>query len=129
MERKNNTERSNKSKTTKSRESTKEVIIPNEPLTKGAKARIELHTLTAALKELHPNVGTNRLLIDYYKSQGATELRTYDEWRERGMQVKKGAKAYTIWGKSQPSTAREGALFFPVKYVFDITQTVSKTKA
>ena len=105
-----------------------EVENTTQPLTKGAMARRQLHELTATLRAQHPGAAVNRLLIDYYKSQGATELRTYEEWKSRGMQVRKGAKAYAIWGKSEPSTTHEGALYFPLKYVFDLAQCIAKSE-
>lgn len=96
------------------------------PLSKGAAARRALHELTARLREERGTAeGANRLLIAYYKEQGATELHTYEEWTSRGYQVKKGAKAYAVWGTSVASTAHEGALFFPLKYLFDRAQCVS----
>ena len=128
-----NNESANKSNTTATKRTRAKAAEPAAAapatLTKGAMARRQLHELTATLRAQHPGAAVNRLLIDYYKSQGATELRTYEEWSERGKQVRKGAKAYAIWGKSEPSTTREGALYFPLKYVFDAAQCIDKPKA
>lgn len=79
----------------------------------------------------------NEMLRRYYKTQNAvTDLRTYDQWKKDGYQVRKGEKAYLVWGK--PKTRQEEPTddnatqeepnpthkdeFYPVCYLFDIAQ-------
>ncbi len=64
----------------------------------------------------------NQMIIAYYhKNCGTTELKTFDEWQEKGFSVKKGENSYTIWGKprTNPKTER---VFFPMVHLFDKTQ-------
>ena len=82
---------------------------------------------------------TSALLRDYSNLWGldSLELKTYDEWKKEGYQVKQGEKAITIWGnkaiwyKGQlkdekgnliPDTG-EPIEYCQMKSVFDITQT------
>lgn len=85
------------------------------------------------------NVPTiNEMLRTYYEEQNAvTDLRTYDQWKKEGYQVRKGEKAYLVWGKpksrqqdepadedapqDEQKTARKDD-FYPVCYLFDIAQ-------
>ena len=81
----------------------------------------------------------NELLIDYYKqNNGVTELHTYDDWKKQGYQVKAGEKAFLIWGSKvqikpdenietqtqnqDEQTQKELKSYFPLCYLFDITQ-------
>ena len=80
----------------------------------------------------------NEFLKAYYqKSAGVTELNTFDQWKEKGYQVRKGEKAFLFWGKpkksrqpepdnggeqQQEQTAAQQDDFFPICYLFDISQ-------
>ena len=80
------------------------------------------------------DININDLLIKYYEKIAghALELNTYEQWRERGYQVKKGAVSFMVWGKplkhqpkndTQPETDKdEPDDFFPVCHLFDISQ-------
>ncbi|MPL77626.1 hypothetical protein SDC9_23483 [bioreactor metagenome] len=72
------------------------------------------------------------LLHHIYDTEGAKEFKTFMQWKEEGATVKKGAKAFIIWG--QPLGTREQdqekgispedfeSLFFPLCYLFSDKQ-------
>ena len=77
------------------------------------------------------------ILAHYAKEYGTTELNTYDQWQEKGYQVKRGEKAFLVWGKpknhrtittTDEETGEEKKEevttddFYPVCYLFDIKQ-------
>lgn len=78
----------------------------------------------------------NDLLVRYYEKQAGAplELNTYEQWRERGYQVRKGSVSYMVWGKplntkkkketedtdTQDEEGKED--FFPVCHLFDKSQ-------
>lgn len=84
----------------------------------------------------------NEMLHAYYaKQNNITELNTFDQWKEKGYQVRKGEKAYLFWGKprakyavltEEPTTEDEQGEptettarandYFPICYLFDISQ-------
>lgn len=88
----------------------------------------------------------NGLLRAKYAQQGHTELKTFDEWKAAGYSVRKGQKAFLLWGKprkhdcdKEAATAGEDNEqqddnkkedFFPVCYVFSNLQVhaISETK-
>ena len=88
----------------------------------------------------------NEMLRAYYEKQNnITELNTFDQWKEKGYQVRRGEKAYLFWGKPksrqqqptaqaepsedeseqaqqvEPLTAKQND-YFPLCYLFDISQ-------
>lgn len=75
----------------------------------------------------------NFMLLNYiYQTDGAKEFKTFMQWKAEGATVKKGEKAFTVWG--QPVGTREGdeekgistedmeSLFFPLCYLFSEKQ-------
>lgn len=83
----------------------------------------------------------NEMLRKYYTEEShITELNTFDQWKEKGYQVKKGAKAFLFWGKPQPKqqdkaedeqqeqTTETKSDFYPICYLFDISQCHSIKK-
>lgn len=79
----------------------------------------------------------NEMLKAYYQKQNnITELNTFDQWKEKGYQVRKGEKAYLFWGKprkrqqaEQEQDQEQAELiqtikedFYPICYLFDIAQ-------
>lgn len=77
--------------------------------------------------------GANRLLIRYYKEQcGAPVLRTFEEWKAQGKNIRSGSTPFLLWGARTQSTAdseeqariegREVRTFFPLRFVYDIHQ-------
>ncbi len=85
----------------------------------------------------------NEMLHAYYeKNNEITELNTFDQWKEKGYQVRRGEKAFLFWGKprnkqkkqaepaeeqteqeqqAQQTTAKKDD-FYPICYLFDISQ-------
>lgn len=85
----------------------------------------------------------NEMLHDYYaKKSNITELNTFDQWKDKGYQVRRGEKAFLFWGKprskqkqeeqpaeeqtEQEQQAEQNAArkdeYFPICYLFDISQ-------
>ena len=84
----------------------------------------------------------NEMLHDYYaKKSTITELNTFDQWKDKGYQVRRGEKAFLFWGKprskqkqeeqpaeeqtEQEQPAEQNAKkdeYFPICYLFDISQ-------
>lgn len=90
----------------------------------------------------------NEMLHAYYaKQNNITELNTFDQWKEKGYQVRRGEKAFLFWGKprrkeSQRLTedpertgvkledateeqiliTKSDTIFYPLCYLFDISQ-------
>ncbi|MGM9644254.1 MAG: ArdC-like ssDNA-binding domain-containing protein [Eubacteriales bacterium] len=85
----------------------------------------------------------NEMLHDYYaKKNNITELNTFDQWKDKGYQVRRGEKAFLFWGKprskqkQEEQTAEEQTEqeqpteqnaarkdeYFPICYLFDISQ-------
>ena len=103
-------------------------------------AQRELMEMTGA--DYIPTI--NEMLHAYYAKQAEiTELNTFDQWKEKGYQVRRGEKAYLFWGKPksrqqqpteptdeeqseqaqqvEPTTAKKGD-YYPLCYLFDISQ-------
>jgi hypothetical protein len=85
----------------------------------------------------------NEAIKKIYAEQGHTTLKTYNQWKKEGMQVKKGEQALLLWGRpkniNQPEQNAEtaknaeeennGDTFFPICYVFSNKQVYSPSKA
>lgn len=83
---------------------------------------------------------TNGLLREYYAQAGHTELKTYEQWREAGFQVKRGEKAILLWAKPKATKDSKAAAaaagrseeeaekdYFPVAYFFSRLQVRETT--
>lgn len=83
------------------------------------------------------SITINDLLVKYYEKQAGAplELNTYEQWRERGYQVRKGSVSFMVWGKplkhqsdkEQPKDTDDPERdpnedFFPVCHLFDKSQ-------
>lgn len=92
-------------------------------------------TLKAAATITGEDLPVNELLKRYYdKQEGRTlELNTYEQWKAEGLQVKKGAVSFMIWGKplkeqrTDNEEKKEGDPdpmedYFPVCHLFDRSQ-------
>lgn len=77
----------------------------------------------------------NGLLREYYAQAGHTELKTYEQWREAGYQVKRGEKAILLWAKPKATKESKAAAtaagkseeeaekdYFPVAHFFSRLQ-------
>lgn len=83
----------------------------------------------------------NYILLNHlYATNGATEFNTFNQWKEQGATVKKGEKAFLIWG--QPIRAKAGEpepkaedtdteadkyKYFPLCYLFSDVQVQKPT--
>lgn len=79
-----------------------------------------------ALREREQIDGTiNYVLLNYIYSPGdAHEFKTFHEWKQEGFQVKKGEKAFVVWGKPREVKKEEGekVTYYPVSYLFSDRQ-------
>jgi len=106
--------------------------------------RAELRALSAQVKPLvkaglYPSV--NEAILELYRAEtGATDWRTFHDWRKAGRPVKKGERGFPIWGTPRRLKAGEGMAgdlgaiaalngiepqgpeFFPVAYLFHAGQ-------
>jgi hypothetical protein len=76
----------------------------------------------------------NSILIDdFYTDSQNKEFNTFQEWIKKGQQVKKGEKAFLVWGRKrknnqdQPTTepkteAEKQFSFYPLCYLFSNAQ-------
>lgn len=80
-----------------------------------------------------PTITVNKLLLQWYKQKfNVSELKTYEQWKNFGFQVKRGEESYMVWGT--PRTIKIGPKpedeedkeekddFFPVCHLFDASQ-------
>lgn len=99
--------------------------------------RSKLRELTAKLKFQAQAEGVtdtvNKLLLKYYKEQcGAPVLRSFEEWKQQGKNIRSGSTPFLLWAPRIQSNAdseeqariegREVRTFFPLKFVYDIHQ-------
>ena len=80
----------------------------------------------------------NEALEEIYAQQGHTELKTYNQWKKEGYQVKKGEHALLLWGRpkagqqeeaGQEPTDTESSKFFPLAFVFSNLQVYNLNQA
>lgn len=77
----------------------------------------------------------NEILIDvFYTDEVNTVFHTFWDWKYKGYKIKKGAKAFLIWGRKRSSKKEaetetntesdeaNGYKFFPVCYLFSNNQ-------
>tara|TARA_R110001606_G_C15181472_1_gene629407 strand:+ start:407 stop:781 length:375 start_codon:yes stop_codon:yes gene_type:complete len=73
----------------------------------------------------------NDIILNYfYKDEANTEFHSYKNWQELGFQVKKGSKAFVIWGRKRQNIDDKKAAteekdqykFFPLAFVFSNNQ-------
>lgn len=80
-----------------------------------------------------PTLTVNDLLVEYYKQKcNVKELKTYEQWKNFGFQVKRGELSFMVWGtprtikftnKQDPAAEpEEKDDFFPVCHLFDSSQ-------
>lgn len=66
-------------------------------------------------------VPANQLLREAYGVKEGAKLHTFEGWKRRGGQVRKGEKALLFWGKP-----REGQSYCPVVFLFAARQVAFK---
>ena len=94
------------------------------------KKRLEIKEISQTLKELkkHGDIKSiNEGLKEIYRQQGSTDLRTFQQWKQAGYQVKRGQKAIYLWGRQTRKTITENGqekevTYFPLIPVFSENQ-------
>lgn len=92
--------------------------------------RQEIKNISLAIRELKENGSIktiNEGLKEIYNQQGNADLRTYDQWKKAGFQIKRGAKALYLWGRQKAKTVTEDGeekeiTYFPLVPVFSENQ-------
>lgn len=96
----------------------------------------QLKIANLMLMQMDASITVNDLLIRYYEKQAGAplDLNTYEQWRERGYQVRKGSVSFMVWGKPLNTKKKKEDLdttdpteegkedFFPVCHLFDKSQ-------
>lgn len=95
-----------------------------ENASKAATLRAGLKTLCNSLAELAKQAGRtdftlNQLLRESYNLQ-EQELDTFEGWKARGANVRKGQHAYLFWGA--PVESKKGFTYCPVAFKFSREQ-------
>lgn len=102
--------------------------------------RAALIKLSDKAREIREEAGAEEYLNDiiireFYQKDGHEEFHLLSAWNELGYKVKKGSKAFTIWGRKRKKEADPEAQgeeaktyeFFPLAYLFSNLQ-VEKEK-
>jgi len=68
---------------------------------------------------------TNQMVMHVFYPEG--EFKTYRAWLEEGQQVKKGSKAFPVWGRKRKVAVKDGGeesqyKFFPTANLFHESQ-------
>ena len=85
-----------------------------------AKTNGEIQTINEGLKQI-------------YSEQGHSDLKTYEEWKQQGMQVKRNEKALYLWRRQTEKTIDENGeqktiTFFPMIALFSENQVYQPSK-
>ena len=85
---------------------------------------------THAMRTLAGGLGVNELLTTEYQREGAGELRTFQQWRAAGRQVKRGAKSLILYsaplkkkGTDEELVTHKGNKLFGIAHVFSENDT------
>lgn len=77
----------------------------------------------------------NNAIVDSYKTAEHQEFKTFKQWKADGYFVKKGMKAFLVWGRPKGSQHEEqmeaegesdDSKFFPIAYIFSNAQVERK---
>lgn len=93
----------------------------------------QLKSANALLMLQDPTLTVNDLLLEYYKQKcNVSELKTYEQWKSFGFQVKRGSLSFMVWGtpktiklknnEDPAAEPKEKNDFFPVCHLFDSSQ-------
>ena len=80
----------------------------------------------------------NYMLLNHmYNTDGAREFNTFKQWKKQGATVKKGSKAFLVWGQpiykkndedkeeENPNDPEEEYKYFPLCYLFSDKQVIT----
>lgn len=97
---------------------------------------IDLSKSLSALKKIGAIETVNEGLINIYTNPIHQYFKSYKQWQAEGLQVKKGEKAFLLWGcpkkinkkpQEQPQQENESKLnFYPIAFVFSNAQVEQK---
>ncbi len=88
-------------------------------LSKLIKAQIESGDLEAG--------SVNEGLLETYSKGKEIEFNTFHQWKDKGLSVKKGSKAFLVWGSPRqvpvPGAEEDDEMkFWPICYLFSANQ-------
>lgn len=90
-------------------------------------ARISKHLKMLVKEGVYDSV--NQALLEFYAEDlpEGTAFKSFNQWRKEGKRVRKGEKAFLLWGKPRQVAAKEAEenedfKFFPLAYVFSSEQ-------
>lgn len=86
------------------------------------------------------------ILNQFYRNETHKEFKTFHQWKKEGKKVKKGERAFVLWGKPKPGQQKEEEetkpepdededeeteeeLFYPVAYIFSNSQVHERASA
>lgn len=98
--------------------------------------REKLKELSNDIRKRHKgsdNFSINKELVKEYAKKNHIVLKTYDEWRAEGMQVKRNEKALYLWSRRKKRVVEENGeiktfFFFPLLAVFSNLQVYNISK-
>lgn len=103
------------------------------------KALIALSKLAKAIQEMEdePRNINSILIEDFYSTREHQDFNTFHEWIKQGQRVKKGEKAFLVWGRKrksnqdqptpEPKTEQEKEFsFYPLCYLFSNAQVENR---
>ena len=108
---------------------------------KAHEAREQLKAYSVAVKELVETgkykTVNDALIETVYNDEKHHEFKSYEEWKKEGYQVRKGEKAFLLWGKPKEHPSHqskendtpgkeEHSTYFPVIRVFSDAQVVQR---
>jgi len=72
----------------------------------------------------------NEVLIEWYTNENHNEFKKFWDWKKAGFKVKKGEKAFFVWGKKRKATEKatnekeedKEFKFYPIAYLFSNAQ-------
>lgn len=104
--------------------------------------REKLRNISDVAKKMHneilqDNVITvNDMIVNYiYDTKSKLQFKTFKSWKKEGFKIKKGSKAYLLWGRPLKGKAREKVekeksedeyKFFPLAYIFSSEQVTKE---
>jgi hypothetical protein len=102
----------------------------------------KLSTTVAPLLEAGEYKTTNEAVINtFYIDKVHTNFKTFNEWKREGYSIKKGSKAFIVWGKpksaqdaekateqgkDEPTTDDDTRDFYPIAFLFSNAQVEKK---
>ena len=102
-------------------------VVETSTLTPQQERREQLKKFSAEVKPLVED-GTFKtingaIIAKFLRNEENQTFKSFDEWKSEGMKVKKGSKAFYIWGKpTEVKTETESFEYFPIRFIFSNAQ-------